>query len=166
MKKLILIGGPMGVGKTAVCRELQRLLPENVFLDGDWCWDSVPFRVTEETKAMVVENIAFLLNQFLRCSAYENILFCWVLHHQRTWEDLLARLNLKGVQVVRLSLVCTPQELTRRLESDIAEGIRTPDVIPRALHRMDCCKGLEIPHLDTTRMTPHEAAERILNSIL
>lgn len=166
MKKLILIGGPMGVGKTAVCRELQRLLPENVFLDGDWCWDSVPFRVTEETKAMVVENIAFLLNQFLRCSTYENVLFCWVLHHQTTWEDLLARLNLKGVQVVRLSLVCTPQELVRRLESDIAKGVRTPDVIARALHRMDCCKGLEIPHLDTTQMTPHEVAEQILNLIL
>lgn len=165
MKKLILIGGSMGVGKTAVCRELQRLLPENVFLDGDWCWDSVPFRVTEEAKAMVVENIAFLLNQFLRCSAYENVLFCWVLHHQTIWEDLLARLNLKGIQVVRLSLVCTPQELVRRLEGDIEKGVHTPDVIDRALHCIDCCKRLEIPHLDTTRMTPHEVAERILNSL-
>lgn len=43
MKRLILIGGTMGVGKTAVCRELQKLLPGNVFLDGDWCWDAVPF---------------------------------------------------------------------------------------------------------------------------
>ena len=166
MKKLILIGGPMGVGKTAVCRELQRLLPENVFLDGDWCWDATPFRVTDETKAMVMENIAFLLNQFLRCSAYENVLFCWVLHERTIWEDLLGRLDLIGVKVIRLSLICTPQELVRRLEGDIAKGVRTPDVIARALHRMDCCKGLEIPHLDTTRMTPHEAAERILNLIL
>lgn len=165
MKKLILIGGPMGVGKTAVCRELQHLLPENVFLDGDWCWDAVPFRVTEETETMVMENIAFLLNQFLRCSAYENVLFCWVLHERTIWEDLLGRLDLMGVQVVRLSLVCAPQELVRRLESDIAKGVRTPDVIDRALHRMDCCKGLEIPHLDTTRMTPYEVAEQILNSI-
>lgn len=165
MKRLILIGGPMGVGKTAVCRELQRLLPENVFLDGDWCWDAVPFRVTEETKAMVMENIAFLLNQFLRCSAYENILFCWVLHECTIWEDLLGRLDLMGVKVIRLSLICEPRELVRRLEGDIAKGDRTPDVIARALHRMDCCNGLEIPHLDTTRMTPHEVAERILYSI-
>ncbi|MCI9578727.1 MAG: AAA family ATPase, partial [Oscillibacter sp.] len=49
MKRLYLIGGPMGVGKTAACRELQRRLNRSVFLDGDWCWDANPFRVTEET---------------------------------------------------------------------------------------------------------------------
>lgn len=36
MKTRYLIGGTMGVGKNAVCRELQRNLPNNVFLDGDW----------------------------------------------------------------------------------------------------------------------------------
>ena len=30
----------MGAGKTAVCRELQALLPRNVFLDGDRCWSA------------------------------------------------------------------------------------------------------------------------------
>ncbi len=34
-KTLYLIGGPMGVGKTAVCRKLNRLLPASVMLDGD-----------------------------------------------------------------------------------------------------------------------------------
>ena len=39
MKRLYMIGGPMGVGKTAACRQLQQLLDRSVFLDGDWCWD-------------------------------------------------------------------------------------------------------------------------------
>ena len=39
MKNFILIGGPMGVGKTAASRLLQRQLPGCAFLDGDWCWD-------------------------------------------------------------------------------------------------------------------------------
>lgn len=64
MKKLYLIGGTMGVGKTAVCQELKFKLNNSVFLDGDWCWDAHPFQVTEETKNMVMENICFLLNQF------------------------------------------------------------------------------------------------------
>ena len=34
MKRLYLIGGPMGVGKTTVCRALQRRLERSVFLDG------------------------------------------------------------------------------------------------------------------------------------
>lgn len=57
MKELYLIGGAMGVGKTAVGQQLKRSLPNSVFLDEDWCWDADPFRVTEETTAMVLENI-------------------------------------------------------------------------------------------------------------
>lgn len=74
-KCLYLIGGPMGVGKTAACRALQKRLDRAVFLDGDWCWDMRPFQVTEETKRMVLENICFLLNNFLRCSAFDHVIF-------------------------------------------------------------------------------------------
>lgn len=49
----------MGVGKSTVGRLLQARLPRCVYLDGDWCWDARPFVVTEETKAMVLRNIAF-----------------------------------------------------------------------------------------------------------
>ena len=70
----------MGAGKTTVCRILRDKLDRSVFLDGDWCWDMHPFQVTEETKKMVMENISFLLNSFLRCSAYDHVVFstiCW-----------------------------------------------------------------------------------------
>lgn len=50
MKKIYLIGGAMGVGKTTVAQILKTKLSNSVFLDGDWCWDSDPFQVTEETK--------------------------------------------------------------------------------------------------------------------
>ena len=89
MKTLYLIGGTMGVGKSTVCRILKRRLPNSVFLDGDWCWDAHPFQVTEETKRMVTENICFLLNQFLNCTAYENVIFCWVMHEQSIIDNIL-----------------------------------------------------------------------------
>lgn len=57
MKTLYLIGGPMGVGKTAVGERLKQDLPNAVYLDGDWCWDASPFQVTQETKTMVIRNI-------------------------------------------------------------------------------------------------------------
>ena len=96
MKKLYLIGGTMGVGKTTVCQQLKRLLPDSVFLDGDWCWDADPFQVTEETMAMVNDNICYLLNNFLRCSAYENVIFCWVMHQQAIIDGVLSRLDTAG----------------------------------------------------------------------
>lgn len=85
----------MGVGKTTVCRRLKVLLPNSVFLDGDWCWDMHPFQITEETKAMVLDNICHLLYNFLGCSAFQNIIFCWVLHEQSILDSILARLDLK-----------------------------------------------------------------------
>ena len=80
MKKLILIGGTMGVGKTATSSLLKQKLNQSVFLDGDWCWDMHPFVVNRETKAMVMNNIVYQLNQFISCSEIENIIFCWVMH--------------------------------------------------------------------------------------
>ena len=82
MKTLYLIGGTMGVGKTTISRQLKKDLHNSVFLDGDWCWDADPFQLTEETKEMVMRNICFLLNNFLRCTAYDNIILCWVMHEQ------------------------------------------------------------------------------------
>ena len=70
MKNLYIIGGTMGVGKTAVSQQLKSDLSNSVFLDGDWCWDANPFQVTNETKAMVTDNIYYLLNN--DCSMTKN----------------------------------------------------------------------------------------------
>ena len=104
MKDLYLIGGAMGIGKTAVGQQLKRDLLNSVFLDEDWCWDADPFLVTEETKAMVLENICCLLNNFLRCTACDHVIFCWVMHQQEIIDAILSRLNAENCRVHCLSL--------------------------------------------------------------
>ena len=93
MKKLILVGGTMGVGKSSVCRALHQRLMPSVWLDGDWCWNLNPFEVTEETKALAMDNIAHLLGSFLRCSQTEYVIFSWVMHQQEIIDELLSRLT-------------------------------------------------------------------------
>lgn len=115
MKTLYLVGGPPGAGKTTSCRILAQMLQKSVFLDGDTCWDTHPFMVTEETKRMVVVNICFLLNSFIACSAIERIVFCWVMHEQSIIDDILSRLELSNVRVIPISLVCSEEALTERL---------------------------------------------------
>lgn len=161
MKSLYMIGGAMGVGKTSVCRALQRDLPQNVFLDGDWCWDAVPFQVTEETKAMVVENICDLLRRFLQCSAYQNILFCWVMHEQRVIDLILDRLPPRGCAVKCISLTADESTLRGRLEKDVAAGLRSEDVIARSLARLPLYSKLNTIKVDTTGKTVQSIADEI-----
>ena len=161
MKTLYLVGGTMGVGKTAACQWLKKLLPGAVFLDGDWCWDADPFVVTEETKAMVTDNICHLLGNFLRCGAYENVIFCWVMHEQSIVESILARLDTAGCEVKVISLLCTEAELRRRLEGDVRAGLRLPDVIERSVARIALYDKVESIKIDTTDMDARGAAEAI-----
>ncbi len=60
MKTCCLIGGTMGAGKSTVFRCCKKLPANSVFLDGEWRWDAHPFRVTDETKEMVMQNICAL----------------------------------------------------------------------------------------------------------
>ena len=162
MKNIYLIGGTMGVGKTATCQILKKKLPDCVFLDGDWCWDMQPFRVTSETKKMVMENICFLLNQFIRCSAYENIIFCWVMHEQAIIDEILSKLETENCSVHTFSLICDADELGKHLQKDIDAGIRSEDVLQGSIARLGSYENLDTEKIDVTYMTPEQAAEKII----
>jgi hypothetical protein len=155
----------MGVGKTATCRELQKILPRNVFLDGDWCWDMHPFVVTDETKAMVNSNIAHLLNGFLACSEYENVIFCWVLHEQRILDNLINALNVNGCTTHCFSLVSTEQPLVERLNRDIAAGKRGSDITERSVARISLYDDLDTVKIDVSTISPADAARRITEHV-
>lgn len=161
MKNLFLIGGTMGVGKTTVCRILRRKLENAVFLDGDWCWDSDPFQVTEETKSMVMDNICYMLNNFLKCSAYNNVIFCWVMHEQNIIDQILTRVDTKNFKIQKISLICDEETLKNRLQLDIKNGIRSTDVIEKSLARLKRYKNLDTNKIDTSQKSPEEVAEEI-----
>ena len=161
MKTLYMIGGTMGVGKTAVSQQLKKDLANSVFLDGDWCWDASPFKVTEETKAMVTANICCLLNNFLRCSAYENIIFCWVMHEQYIIDSIIERLNTEECRIICISLIADETTLRNRLESDVNAGKRTKDVIERSFERISKYHSLDTIKIDTVNKTIQQVADEI-----
>ena len=153
----------MGVGKTTTCRILRDRLDKCVFLDGDWCWDMHPFTVNEETKAVVMDNICHMLNNFVHCSAFEHIVFCWVMHDQSIIEEILRRVDTQGCKVVVVSLTCKENALRERLIRDVNNGVRTPDVIARAVQRLKLYRLVESQKVDVTHITPEEAAQSILD---
>jgi shikimate kinase len=161
MKRLYIIGGTMGVGKTTVGQQLKKDLPNSVFLDGDWCWDADPFQVTEETKTLVQDNICHMLNNFLQCSVYETVIFCWVMHEQEIIDSIIAKLKLDNCEVKCISLIADEDNLQRRLTRDVQKGIRKEDVIDRSIARIPLYQKLDTVKVDTNNKTIAEIVAEI-----
>ena len=165
MKNLIFISGPMGVGKTTISRALQKIMPNNVFLDGDWCWDMKPFVVSEERKKMVIENITFLLQNFINRGDYENIIFCWVMQEDEISRDILSQLDKNEVNVFEFALICSPEALKKRICRDIENSVREEDVLERALSYLGKYEKVNRVKLDVSDISPENAAKKIAEYI-
>lgn len=161
MKTLLFINGTMGAGKSTVCQALKRMIPPAVVLDGDWCWDAYPFTVTDETKAMVTDHICHLLNGFLHCSAYQNVIFGWVMDDPAVVDALRARLDLRDVRFRLYTLTLTESALRTRLQADIDAGRRTPDILDRSVARLPRYARTDGVPIDVSTISAAEAAARI-----
>ena len=73
MKKLYIISGTMGVGKSTVGKLLTEKLPDSVLLEGDWCWNYAVNNA--ETRQIAVDNACNIVNRYLKSQSYRNIVF-------------------------------------------------------------------------------------------
>lgn len=167
MKNLIFIGGTMGVGKTTASKALLKLLPKCAFLDGDWCWYADPFVVNDETKRMVVGNVSYMLTSLLSCSAYENVIFCWVMHLDSIAEEIISMIRCSDDQYVlhKYSLICSDGALRSRLEKDVDRGVREVEVIERSLLRSRCYDMVDTTKIDVSGISAECAAREIYNDV-
>ncbi len=164
-KKLILIGGTMGIGKTTIGQYLvENRLDNAVFLDGDWCWYMHPWIFNDENKEMVLRNIQFLLNSFIDNSSIENIVFVWVMHHQEIIDDLLAGLH-GDYELYSFSLTATEEELTKRFSKDIDAGIRSRSALQEAINRIKMYQDVKSIKIDVSGQDYPDSANIIINEI-
>ena len=134
-----------------------------VVLDGDWCWGATPLIVNEETKSRVGDNISHLLHNFLACSAYENILFCWVMQEECIMEKVLSLIQGKAYTLHRFSLVYAENALRSRLQKDIDNGVREKEIGERALQRLPNYLAMNATQIDVSEITPDQAAHIMLS---
>lgn len=153
-KKLIIVNGPSGIGKTATCRELQQLFPKSVWLDGDWCWMANPWIVTEETKRMAVNNMSFLLNSFLNCTEYEFILYSWIFRSDEVFSLILDNFIHTDFKLYKFTLTCNPDVFIKRLK----DAGREESKIPMCVESLYQCESTESEKIDTTNSSAKEIA--------
>jgi adenylate kinase family enzyme len=162
MKKLIIVNGTMGVGKTTVCRELYEKLDKSIWLDGDWCWMMNPFMVTEENKKMVENNIIYMLRSFLCNSSFDYVVFNWVIHQEFIFDILLDRLKDLEFRLYKISLVCSEEALRERILKDPS---RDESKIDMSLERLQEYYKMDTIKIDTSDIRAVEAANRIADIV-
>lgn len=156
-KKLIIINGPMGVGKSTVSKGLHQSLPQSVWLDGDWCWMMNPWIFTEENKKMVERNIMYLLRSYLGNSTFEYIIFSWVLHQEEITQRLLDGIQDFEYELTRFTLTCTQEALRERMLRDN----RTLEQFEISSRRLRLYEEMNTLQIDTSTMSNDEAIKRM-----
>ena len=157
MKHVYLIGGPMGIGKSTICNQLNQDLDHSVFLDGDWCWNMDPFVVNQDTINMVLDNITHCLNNFIHTPGIENIIFCWVMHKQDIIDQIIQKLDTEGVDIHLISLICEKEELIKRMLIDRRDN----QTIRKSLQYLELYKDLDTQKIDVTTLDVQKTIDKI-----
>jgi hypothetical protein len=76
-------------------------------------------------------------------------------------DDLIARLNHNGHAEHCFSLVSNKRALSERLNRDIAEGKREPDIIERSVAGIPLYDALDTVKIDVSTISAADAANRI-----
>lgn len=165
MKKLIIINGTMGVGKTATSKVLYKKLENSVWLDGDWCWMMNPFIVNDENKEMVLDNITHLLRNFLMNSFFEYVIFNWVIHLEEIFDMVLSKLDGLEFEVIKITLMCNEDSFRKRVSADITNNLREKEALDMGLERIPLYKNMNTIKIDTSDISVLETANKIIKII-
>jgi adenylate kinase family enzyme len=160
-KKMIIINGPMGVGKSTICKEILNTLEQSVWLDGDWCWMMNPWNVSDKNIKMVAKNITYILRNYLSNTGFIYILFSWVIQKEDIINNILDKLKDYKFDLIKISIVCSEAELKKRMTLDN----RNNENIKNSLSRLPFYYNMNTIKVDTTGKDKTETVSEILKII-
>lgn len=165
MKKLIIVLGPNGVGKSTASGELLRLLPNSVYVDSDTLRMTNPGELTEEGIALHKRNILAVLKNDFSAPFIDNVIFPYGLHghRKRLLEEMTAELSaFTDFKTITVVLTCSEEENIRRMRQDNRDDERIKRAVKNTFGRFT---GLDCPVIDTTDLTPKQTAAEILKLV-
>ena len=163
MKKLILIIGPNGVGKTTTATVLLQKLSKCAYVDADWCRAINPFPFTDATKYAVSQNIYSLFKNYLVCEDIEYIIFPYGFHGERKqiFEQVINKLREDSIlfEACPIILKCCKEENIKRAIKDGRDMQRIERGIKNTFAFYE---EYTYPNLDSTYLQPNQVAEKII----
>lgn len=161
MKKFIIINGAMGVGKTRICKELNKKLTNSVWLDGDWCMMMNPWNITEINQKIFLDNINYLLNNFLSNPTFEYIIFSWVIPREDMINYLIKRLSNNCFELKKITLLCEDKKLRERMVKDGRDEF----TIEKSMIYQEAFNSFNTVKVDTTELSVLETVDEVLRIV-
>lgn len=162
MKKLIVIVGPNGVGKSTTAMRMKEQYSKTAFVDSDWCRSINPFTLTDITKKTVIANLYCLLRNYLLCEEINTVIFTYSWHGERKeiYDNLIKHLLNDGIefQEIIIILKCSESENRKRTLTDNRDIERIERGMKNTFSFYD---KFQYPCIDTTHMTVLQVVEQI-----
>ncbi len=159
--KVILINGPMGVGKTTTGKLIADKIPGTAFIDGDWCMDIHPFVGNHETKAMAVDNILHMIGNYQKCSECRMVVLVWLMDDPWVLQSISDGINALQAEERSITLICNEASLIKRWKDDHICEWRTDRWLKASLSSLPFFRSLQNT-IDTSELPVEDVAEIIL----
>ena len=159
--KVIVLNGPMGVGKTTVGKYIADQNPGTAFIDGDWCMDIHPFIGNRETKAMAVDNILHMIRNYQKCSVCSMIVLVWLMDDPWVIQGIKEGLSVLQLEMKNVTLLRDRENLIRRWNNDQNCEWRTNEWLQISLKSLPGFASMENT-IDTSDIPVDQIADLIM----
>jgi len=161
---VIILNGPMGVGKTTVGTRIAEKVPGTALIDGDWCMDIHPFVGNRETKEMAIDNILHMIGNYQKCSVCEMVVLVWLMDEAWVHERLAEGIQALGLGACEYTLICSEEQLRRQWAEDTTCPWRTEEWLRISVKSLQHFSSLD-NCLDTTGLSAEAVADRIIEEV-
>jgi ABC-type cobalamin/Fe3+-siderophores transport system ATPase subunit len=161
MKNILFLCGPNGIGKTTICKEIIKQLPNSAYVDSDPCRIMNPFVLNDDTIPTIAKNISGLLINYLNCPVVNTVVFSYGFHGRRreVFQRVVSEISKTEHIFIPLLLWCSEEENINRMNIDN----RSSNRIQRALNESrKAFDDVIYPKLDITNMSVSEATKAII----
>lgn len=112
---IIILNGPLGIGKTETSWQLLSLFDRAIMLDGDYLGAVTPFEIHDPQRVDYLHRTLQHLAAFHHQHGYRDFVINYVFEDPLVLADLCQKLSSLGEPVFTYRLTCDPDELERRV---------------------------------------------------
>jgi broad-specificity NMP kinase len=146
MKKVFIIFGAPGIGKTTISKILYKKIDDTQYIDIDELWRIQPFIVNDINKTYVETNIKHMYASFLKHPSLKHLILTWVVP-TKGLKDMM-KSWFKDTEVYFYRLVAQNDVYLKRLKDDQRDESKFDDYITiNQNHTFDDVMTIDVTHM-------------------